>query len=128
MERIRAQTSSAASPPVLQLMAMSAPAWARANATARPIPRELPVTKAFLPLRSKVGTSSSRGMGFPDALAMVKLSDCSRSGSCLFHPSLRTRLAARALAGAPLGGRPVARAQRLLDRLEPLLNLLEACE
>ena len=43
-------------PPVLQLMATSAPAWARAMATARPMPRELPVTNAFLPNRLKSGT------------------------------------------------------------------------
>src|SRR5271157_6032498 len=59
MVRITLQTSSAASPPVLQLMATSAPAWARASATARPMPRELPVTNAFFPARLKSGTADS---------------------------------------------------------------------
>jgi len=53
------QTSSAGTPPVLQLMATSAPADASPSAIARPMPRELPVTNAFFPKRLKLGTSDS---------------------------------------------------------------------
>ena len=57
--RIVWQTSSAARLPVLQLMATSAPADARASATARPMPRDLPVTNAFFPIKLKSGDFSS---------------------------------------------------------------------
>ena len=40
-------------------MATSAPADASPIAIARPMPRELPVTNAFLPRRLKLGTISS---------------------------------------------------------------------
>src|SRR3954469_13345588 len=53
------QTSSALAPPVLQLIATSAPALASASATARPMPRELPVTNALFPSRLRLGTSHS---------------------------------------------------------------------
>src|SRR5437764_6487247 len=54
------QTSSADAPPAgLQLTATSAPAEAKASAIARPMPREPPVTNAFLPSRLKLGTSRS---------------------------------------------------------------------
>ena len=54
MSRIVWQTSSAAAPPVLQLMATSAPACGQGQRDALPIPRELPVTKAFLPEQAEV--------------------------------------------------------------------------
>src|ERR1022692_467310 len=54
--RPSAVTSSAvwASPSAVRATsATSAPAWASATAMARPIPRDAPVTKAVLPVRSK---------------------------------------------------------------------------
>src|SRR3954447_14021966 len=76
MARIFWHTSSAAAPPVLQLMATSAPACARARATALPIPRELPVTNAFFPFRLKSGTaeSSSCTSGVPRVALPVVMS------------------------------------------------------
>src|SRR5271157_716625 len=90
MVRITLQTSSAASPPVLQLMATSAPAWAKASATARPIPRELPVTNAFFPARLKSGTADSTsddgGVSLPIDISSTpkgKRDGSGRSTQCL---------------------------------------------
>src|SRR5271165_144836 len=95
MARITLQTSSAAAPPVLQLMATSAPAWAKASATARPMPRELPVTNAFFPARLKSGTADSssddKGVSLPVDISSTpngKRDGSGRSTQCLVSMAL----------------------------------------
>ena len=117
---------------MLQLIATSAPAEASASAIARPMPRELPVTNAFLPSRLKLGSSaavravagSGVGIAWPwsDASPMrsVPTGTCGR-----FRLDVRTGFMRIPLTLAEAGC--ASGDSLLLDGFEPRLDRLSRC-